>query len=147
MIVPDSSISNGFEIVTNVFGYEEILFLFKSIFKVLHKYNAKCDSSCGLHIHIDKTLNIENKIKKLFGCVDVNTIEMIGLRSLNDYCKMNKTEWSKYHAVNIEGHSTTIEFRFFRCTLILKNIIKYLNFVKNIVLLDENKLLQKYCKK
>jgi hypothetical protein len=135
-IVNDMSIgSQGFEIITNVFGYAEMIFLFKQILKIVTKYNGKCDSACGLHIHIDKTPEIEKKIKELFNCININTIELIGLRSLNDYCKMNTNKWSKYHVVNIEGHVDTIEFRFFRCKLILKNII----------LLNEDELKNKYC--
>ena len=145
MMVKDSSITNGFEIVTNIFGYREQILLFKKVLDIVNKYKGKCDSSCGLHIHVDKTTDIENKIKSLFGCLNQNTLELIGLRSLNNYCKMNQSDWSKYHAVNIEGHTDTIEFRVFRCTLRLKNIIRYLNFAKNIVLLDEDELKRKYC--
>ena len=63
---------------------------------------------------------------------------------MNDYCKMNKTEWSKYHAANISGHTQTIELRFFRCTMILKNIIKYLIFANDIVTKDLSYINKKY---
>lgn len=143
-ITSDLSIKNGFEIVTDVMGIREMCLFFKSLLATLKKYNAKCDSSCGLHIHIDKTPEMEEKVKSLFKIDLQKKFELVGLREMNKYCKMNTSDWSKYHAANITGHVNTIELRFFRCTLVLKNILRYLLFAYYLVTKPLEFIKEKY---
>ena len=62
----DSSISNGFEIITNPMDFDNTMQFWKKVIPILKKYNAFCDGSCGFHLHIEKTPEIESKVKKKF---------------------------------------------------------------------------------
>jgi len=139
----DESVTNGFEIITDILSFEYCVLLFKKIFKILQKYNAKCDSSCGFHIHIDKNNDIKNKIDQIFHPGNQDKLELIGLRSLNEYCKIKIPRVNRYEAINMFNEKT-YELRFFRCTLILKNVIRFLVFTNDLIKMDIHKIIKKY---
>jgi hypothetical protein len=143
-MVPDESIDTGLEIVTDILDYTTMRNVLEEIIPIVKNNYGKCSSNCGFHIHIDKTVEIEEKVKKIFIPSRQKKLELIGLREMNGFCKMNTNNWSKYHAVNTTGYDHTIELRFFRCTLVLSNIVSFLDFARDISLLDYDQFILKY---
>ena len=144
-LMNDSSVGNGigFEIITNPMGFREQALFFKRVLNIIKKYNGFCDSSCGFHIHIDKTDEMVRKVDSITNQID---IELIGKRKLNDYCKLKrKNDSDRYVAINLTNKET-IELRFFRCTLSFKNILTYLLYAHNIVKYSESEFMEKYKK-
>lgn len=144
-LMNDSSVGNGigFEIITNPMGFREQALFFKRVLNIIKKYNGFCDSSCGFHIHIDKTDEMVTKVESITNQID---IELIGKRKLNDYCKLKrKNDNDRYTAVNLTNKET-IELRFFRCSLSFKNILTYLLYAHNIVKYSEIEFMEKYKK-
>lgn len=147
-LMNDSSVGKGgtgigFEIITNPMGFREQALFFKRVLNIIKKYNGFCDSSCGFHIHIDKTDEMVTKVESITNQID---IELIGKRKLNSYCKLKrKNDSDRYTAVNLTNKET-IELRFFRCTLSFKNILQYLLYAHNIVKYSETEFMEKYKK-
>jgi len=128
----------GFEIVTDVFGFENIILLFKKIFKIIKKYNAYCSQKCGFHIHIDNTYDVLEKCKKIFTIENRKSLNLIGLREMNS--SISET------GITVDKHDdfSTIEIRIFRCTTILRNVIKYIIFTNDIITKDIDTINKKY---
>ena len=142
-LMNDDSLNNiGFEIITNPMGFKEQALFFKRVIHIINKYNGFCNSTCGFHIHIDKTDDMVEKVESIINQID---IELIGKRKLNDYCKISKDKDDRYRTINLTNKHT-IELRFFRCTLIFKNILFYLLFAHNLVKLEEIEFITKYKK-
>ena len=101
-------------------------------------------------------------MNKIFIPKNQHIIEKIGFRELNKYNEINDVDrkfsiyasskerkqqydpFSKYHAVNVTGHKHTIEFRFFRCTLDIKEFVKDIMFAADVVNLGYEKIVKKY---
>jgi hypothetical protein len=147
-IVKETSIENGFEIVTDPMNIKHQIILWKILTKILTKYKARCDKTCGLHIHIDKTNNALKSIPLIFYNKNKNKLELIAKRSENKFCMYPNCKQDicvykgKNSAVNIRFNS--IELRIFRCSVIFKNIIKFLKFANDVMVLETDDILTKY---
>jgi hypothetical protein len=140
----DRSLRNGLEIITNVFGAQEIIDVASIIFSIIKNNGGRCDSSCGLHIAIDRTPGMVEKVQELVTEYDLALLPIIGQRSLNDYCKLQFNPSDKYTAFNLTQSDKTIELRFFNCTLDLDEFIQYIQFTSDLVQIPLPQLVRKY---
>lgn len=135
-LVNEADVPSGFEIITDVFGFENIILLFKKIFKIIKKYDAYCTQKCGFHIHIDKTDEVLDKCKKVFTDDNQKSLELIGLRE--------KKGFGSSITVDKHDNFSTIEIRIFRCTTMLRNVIGYIVFTNDLITKDIDTLNKKY---
>lgn len=147
-IEDDSSIDNGFEIVSHPATLEFHMdgFPWKTLTEDLREKGFKSHntSTCGLHIHVGKkTLTESNQIKMgLFVGFNSDNLKILGRRDYNSFChkkelekgnlKSAKYSPSRYEAINFTNEYT-IEFRFFRGTLKYETIIASIQFVHALV--------------
>jgi hypothetical protein len=150
----DGSLNNGFEIVTHPCTLEyhrelEYGELFSWLIK--NKYRSHDTSTCGLHVHINRTYFGKDKlsqdlcISKLLYLFEKywDKVELIARRSSNRYARRflleedetpidlyAKSQASdKYGAVNLK-HKDTVEIRIFKGTLNYDTFISTLEFVE-----------------
>ncbi len=151
----DGSLNKGFEIVTHpmTLKYHKKLFGWRDILTNLISNDGKSHQTdtCGLHIHVSKTLSNLNQWKLvyfMYKCQDM--LKIFSRRKIYRYCefKMPSSYASssnvsgkrnypyisprcddRYTAVNF-NNSKTIEFRFFRGTLKESTFFAALEFSK-----------------
>lgn len=146
----DSSIEDGFEIVTHPFShswYNERKSIFNDLLDTLrdHRFRSYNTSTCGIHIHVTKSYLSGLDIAKLhlFFYQNEELINVISQRNpnnLNQWGKIKKDKKAiydqskkkggseRYTAINLQNHST-IEFRIFRGTLNDSSFHKNIEFV------------------
>jgi len=149
----DGSLNNGFEIVTHPCTLEyhkelEYDELFSWLIK--NKYRSHDTSTCGLHVHINRTYFGNDKlsqdlcISKLLYLFEKywDKVELVARRSSNKYARRflleedetpidlyAKSQASdKYGAINLK-HKDTVEIRIFKGTLNYNTFISTLEFV------------------
>lgn len=163
----DSSIDNGFEIITQPATLEyhnSIKHIYKSLFETLLEdgYVSHDNSTCGLHVHFNRNFFEDNEelyITRLLYLVDKfwDNIVIISRRNkrkmtytkkidmpLQRYIeRANKTGCHDYHyyAINLINNNT-IEFRMFRGTLNINTFLATLQFVNNCILCAKTKTAQ-----
>jgi len=150
----DSSIENGFEVVTHPLSYNFLLEKEKtlqSIFELLKSegFRSYNTSTCGIHIHISKNdishLTLYKMLKLFYENPDFilkisqrNSGRFKQWSSLDDtndsliLKAKNKNSCKRYTAINLKNPET-IEFRIFRGTLDIKSFFKNIEFIKSIV--------------
>ena len=152
----DGSLSDGFEIVTHpcTFEYHRQL-EYETMFDwlVKNKYRSHDTSTCGMHVHINRSYFGEDKltrdlcISKLLYLFEKywDKVELIARRSSNRYARRflleedetpidlyAKSQASdKYGAINLK-HKDTVEIRIFKGTLNYNTYICTLEFVSVI---------------
>ncbi|MBK7105907.1 MAG: amidoligase family protein [Ignavibacteriae bacterium] len=149
----DSSIDDGFEIVTHPFSFEwfkEHKNIFKSLLETLRSngYRSYNTTTCGIHIHISKKYLSGLDLAKLhlFFCQNEGFIKTISQRNPNNLDQWGKIKKDKkaiydqskkkggserYTAINLQNQHT-IEFRIFRGTLNDYSYFKNIEFIAAI---------------
>lgn len=162
----DSSINNGFEIITmpgTIEYHKSRSEDYRKMFQKLVQmgYRSHDDRTCGLHVHFSREYYRDN------GKEHVNTVKLIYLikkfwreimlfsrkdsDAINHYAKcVDESENDFYHHWNCsedhDGHyyalnivnENTIEFRIFRGTLNLKTYMLTLTMVYNMITMAKN---------
>src|SRR4029077_20136994 len=118
-------------------------FLWKVVLSIIANFGGFCSPECGFHIHIDKTQTSLDNVKALFQERCRHKLELVGLRELNRHCGDLENFRDKRCAAFIRDG--TIEIRIFRCSLIYKNILRYLLFANDLSTMQTNILMHKYC--
>lgn len=156
----DGSLSDGFEIVTHpatLFYHQNMDYKRAFDFLVKQGYRAHNTTTCGLHIHFNRSYFGKDKlhqdmcISKLLYVFEkfYKEIELIARRKHNDYARRyylenNDTVFdmytkaknaNKYGAINLK-HEDTIEIRIFKGTLNVETFLITLQFVRNIIKLS-----------
>lgn len=146
----DSSIEDGFEIVTHPFSelwFNDHKFIFVELLNTLrnNRFRSYNTTTCGIHIHISKNYLSGLDIAKLhlFFCQNENFIKTISQRSPNNLDQWGKIKKDKkeiydnskkkgsnerYTAINLQNKNT-IEFRIFRGTTNNNSYFKNIEFV------------------
>ena len=146
----DSSINDGFEVVTHPFSdcwYTEHKSIFNDVLSTLRDngFRSYNTTTCGIHIHITKRYLSGLDIAKLhlFFCENEEFIKVISQRKTNNLDQWGKIKKDKkaiydqskkkggserYTAINLQNHQT-IEFRIFRGTLNENSYHKNIEFV------------------
>lgn len=137
----DSSIDNGYEVVSHPFTFKAFQ---RRDWSKLFTGDIGYDESCGMHVHMSRNafsrLQLFKVVRFIYDYPDF--IEFIGGRSFNQYCEpidkhdvvnkgknVKKKTGNKYHLVNT-SKKNTIEFRFFA------NVEEECDLRKNIEFLD-----------
>lgn len=150
----DGSLSQGFEIVTHpcTLEYHKTL-PYEKVFTWLTEeknYRSHNTSTCGMHVHVNRTYFGGNKLDQDFGISKLlylfekywDKVELIARRGSNQYARRflleedetpidlyAKSQSSdKYGAVNLK-HKDTVEIRIFKGTLNYDTYISTLEFV------------------
>lgn len=134
----DSSVDNGFEIVTHpmTFDYFNNQFPVSDLF--IHRYTRSNDN-CGMHIHMSKSAFGNAQIYKFMNFVHNNQdfITKVAERTPNTYCNAIKKETFIYKAKDKSGSDRdqvnlipkdTIELRIFRGAINEKQYRKNVEF-------------------
>lgn len=132
----DSSIGDGFEIVTHPHTFEEQK-------KLWSKWDAPSGMTsarsgrCGIHVHYSRKgladLHINRMVVFLNAPENLRFIECIAQRSDNSYCKIkpkgitSQGSYDRYEALNL-CNKKTIEFRIFRGNTRKDRILKCIEF-------------------
>ena len=136
----ESSILNGFEIITHPMNMIYHYLITPQILKICKKHNAKVSSRTGIHFHIDKKSIDQEKIKQYFRNKDNKShILSVMNREENTYCKLSGTYTDKYSALRETEH--TLEMRIFGATLDKFQIFKYIAFIETLTRNKEINLL------
>lgn len=156
----DSSIGdNGVEIVSHpaTLDFHIHSGYWEDIFDNINKYQITKNQNCGLHFHINRSLFSKEEIAALDLFVNnkvvAKSLEKIGGRKLNEYCKrVNKTvsNWgrknnNRYTLLNLEN-SKTIEFRFCKSTANINEFYQRLYLIFSIVAFCKKSCVEKYFK-
>jgi len=142
----DSSLSHGFEIITQPMGLDSHTDLWKWL-----KTDAKDGllshktSTCGLHIHVSRALLTPLQISKIVffindpsnrGLIEAvarrydNRFANFKTKKLGDAYKADRRD--RYQAINLDS-SETIEFRIFKGTLKYESIMAAIEFTNALV--------------
>ncbi len=146
----DSSINDGFEVVTHPFSdcwYTENKSIFNDVLSTLRDngFRSYNTTTCGIHIHITKSYlsGLDLAKQHLFFCENEEFIKTISQRKPNNLDQWGKIKKDKkaiydqskkkggserYTAINLQNHQT-IEFRIFRGTLNENSYHKNIEFV------------------
>lgn len=144
----DSSLNNGFELVTHpsTLEYYMTQFPIEQISKGLadNGFKSHNTDTCGLHIHVGKKLltNTDQIKMGLFVGFNADKLKVLGRRDYNHYCHKKEIEKgnlqaakyspSRYEAINFTNDNT-VEFRFFKGTLKHSTILASIQFVHSLV--------------
>ena len=144
----DSSLNNGFELVTHPCTLEYYMkqFPLEQISKGLidNGFKSHNTDTCGLHIHVGKKLltNTDQIKMGLFVGFNSDKLKVLGRRDYNHYCHKKEIEKgnlqaakyspSRYEAINFTNDNT-VEFRFFKGTLKYSTILASIQFVHSLV--------------
>jgi len=146
----DSSIDNGFEVVTHPFTFEwhnKQRSVFEELLETLKNngFRSYNTSTCGIHIHITKSYlsGLDLAKLQLFFCQNEEFIKTISQRQaskLESWGKIKKDKKEiydsskkkggkgRYTAINLQNYHT-VEFRIFRGTLFNNSFFKNIEFV------------------
>jgi hypothetical protein len=149
----DSSLNNGFELVTHPCTLEYYMkqFPLEQISKGLadNGFKSHNTDTCGLHIHVGKKLltNTDQIKMGLFVGFNADKLKVLGRRDYNHYCHKKEIEKgnlqaakyspSRYEAINFTNDNT-VEFRFFKGTLKHSTILASVQFVHSLVKFCKN---------
>lgn len=153
----DGSLTNGMEFASMPCSleYHKKEMKYKEMFEYLdkHGYKAHDTSTCGLHIHADRSYLGKSELvqqltisKILYILEKFNDEICVIARRDNRYCRFvgknevnksldklyDKYKKDKYVALNL-AHDASIEFRCFKGTLKYETFILTLEFVKDII--------------
>lgn len=148
----DSSLNNGFELVTHPLSQAWIVknqHKIKIILDTLKNATAKSynTSTCGMHVHVSKNaisllqlvkivkffIEQKNFILKLSQRKAANLQRWASLDFSNKFVKYVKEKnSSRYVAINLQNQNT-IEFRIFRGTLKFESFMKNLEFLFSLL--------------
>jgi hypothetical protein len=145
----DSSLSNGFEIVSHPFSKKWFYAhqnLFRNLLTLVYENGGKVNSGAGLHIHISRQ-GLTNKTKaKLFYFINERNnrsfMTQVSGRSNDQYCKYFDSipllslegmacleeRSGKHEAVNWK-HDNTLEVRVFKSTTTSRKLFGRLEFL------------------
>lgn len=160
----DSSLDDGFELVTHPFTYDFYKSTLKAEFVEILKtfinagYESFTPGTCGIHIHMSKsaftTIHLYKFLK--FFYENLNFIHLISQRNENSnsaHCSWGKNKeqvypkdccclakekrgYQRYTAVNLQNPDT-IEVRIFRGTLFAPSFHKNIEFLRSLFLFTE----------
>ena len=153
----DGSLRDGFEIVTHPMSYPYLkeTKLFENTLRELRKGGCKALVTCGMHIHISKSIFTSLHLFKLMKLVYENEYLFLKLAerskrradrwaSFNEkrqkniiYYAKEKYKSSKYEAINLCNRST-IEFRFMKSNLALAKFNKNIEIVLSAIEFSRN---------
>ena len=142
----DSSISHGFEIVTQPMGLDNHALFWQwvkdpQLSRGLLSHNT---STCGLHIHVTKAGLTKMQISKVIAFINhpdnKQLIETVARRYNSSYAQLfrkklgtaHRDQNSRYEAVNMEP-GRTVEFRLFRGTLKYESMMSAIEFVNALL--------------
>lgn len=150
----DSSLKNGFEIVTAPAEYRLHYKKWQPFFDKVKEYKSDYGmksfdtTTCGMHIHFSRNAATEIQLAKimcfLHNPVNKNFVETIAGRPANSYCKYTPKTFAtaeretrsvsgdRYQALNITNKSTA-EVRIFKGTLKQSSFFKNLEFVHALI--------------
>lgn len=146
----DSSVPNGFEIVSHPFtlAYAHKELKLQKILKWMKEqgFDSEKSGSCGFHIHLSKDFFEELDITKLRAFFKVNAKKLHKLSKRGEtgtsYYKFEETsiedilnnvpQSGRYWALNLNSSENTLELRLFRGTLDTKRVIALLQFAEAI---------------
>jgi len=138
----DSSVRNGFEIVTIPTKYSKIAKLWQPFFDNIPKGLVGYVGQAGMHVHVTRNGITEHGIRNLSVFLNakdnLGLIELVSNRKLNRFCKQNpymtygskpayKAE-DRYTILNT-SRVNTIEFRSFKSTISFDRFLRNLEFV------------------
>ncbi len=156
----DCSVYNGVEIVSHpaTLDFHIHSGYWKDIFDNINKYQITKNQNCGLHFHINRSLFSKEEIAALDLFVNnkiiSKSLEKIGGRKLNEYCKRIKSKtvcnWgrrnnNRYSLLNLEN-SKTIEFRFCKSTTNINEFYQRLYLIFSIIAFCKKSCVEKYFK-
>jgi hypothetical protein len=141
----DGSLSHGFEIISNPMGLDTHTEFWQwlnddSLVKGLRSHDT---STCGLHIHINKSALTTMQIDKMNVFINhpdnAELIEKISRRYSTGYARINAKKlgsahnsYERYEALNITNQHT-IEMRIFKGTLKYTSLMAALEFANALV--------------
>jgi hypothetical protein len=120
----------GFEIVTDPMNLKQHMILWKVLIPIIKTFQGYCDTSCGFHVHIDKTQISLKNVTEIFTYNDPKFLQSIGRRQSNLYCRP-RMGYNKTCGANIG--KKTIELRIFRCSLVYTTILRFLLFANKLM--------------
>lgn len=143
IIKSDSSIVNGFEIVSVPAKPSKIAGLWEPFFKNVPKGLVGYRGNCGMHVHVTRRALSSELIRKLSVFLNskenIKLIEYASSRHLNRYCKQNPylsigdkvalTASDRYTILNTT-RTDTIEFRSFKSTIRFDQFKRNIEFVR-----------------
>jgi hypothetical protein len=115
-------------------------YCWESILEILSNAEMYVDSGCGLHIHCDPRSDIEKIKIALLVYGNQSYLETIGMRMWTSYCKSKVVDLDgngvldstdRHEAVNFT--CDTVEFRFFKSTLNVSQLIRCIETTNNIL--------------
>lgn len=144
VLMRDSSLVNGFEIVTNPMTKEYVYNNFKcsitntmNYLKSTNKY--KCYNKGGIHIHVSKNMisfetsailhGLLNKQYQYFWLIITQRHET----QLNKWAKLYPCDDERYQALNHDYRTGTYEFRIFNSSLRIDRIYKNIDVVYSLI--------------
>jgi hypothetical protein len=150
----DSSLDNGFEIVSHPFtlSYGKRRMKFKKILQHLRSNGFSSEENCGLHVHLSKAFFTKEDITNLriFFLVCKDEIYKLSQRDEVSYCKFEDEIYDledlledpeqndRYWALNLNSNqSGTIEIRVFSGTLNEKRFMSALEFAESVSLFSK----------
>lgn len=162
----DSSIPNGLEMISQPATFNYHLSKkegYENLFNFISEmgYKSHSLSSCGLHIHFNKTFygnNVDLCTINLLYLVEKywKDIVLLSRRNYNSLVRYADKYYQKpeevlhtiksnryyhnmrYHAVNLTNDNT-IEFRMYRGTLLIDDFLATLEFTRNLILAAKDK--------
>jgi hypothetical protein len=150
----DSSLDNGFEIVTHPFSwnwFEENKNLFKDLSKLLIRRGMRAYNCgrAGIHVHVSRNQISDLTIAKLliFFYSEPDLIQLISQRTKSSFNSWSNILYQKNRIYDIANKKysidrnsainlynlNTVEFRSFRSNLRYDRILKNIQFVKSII--------------
>ena len=137
----DGSIEHGFELVSHPATLKFHQKVWKNVCKAMKANGCREGSSCGIHIHVNKSFFPDESHRLLLGlffALNEKEIVKIARRSASRWAKFKKIkpldltavlkDTERYEAINW-GNSATIEFRIFATAIDDKIICADLEFV------------------
>jgi hypothetical protein len=134
----------GFEIITDQMNFQMQVFMWRTLLPILQSFSAKCTEDTEFHVHLDKTKNVLFNVKCLFNSKCTSKLNAVAMRDIEKFYYINGNFDSKQCAVFVSP-TKGVEIRIFKCSLILKDILKFLIFCNDIYEMDSVELLHKYC--
>ena len=152
----DGSLNYGFETISNPMSYEFMRNnnIIERITNALNDNGMEATGRCGVHIHVSRTEEVDNKIPQIIMFLENNKD---GVRKLSDRSRSSFNRWcdfytseneinllesmyialntdcdERYHMLNITNNNT-IEFRLFAGTLNSDYILGYIQFAQILV--------------
>lgn len=141
----DTSIPNyGFEIVSHpatAMAHKSIM-PWRSIFERLKELDIQSTDNCGIHFHVNRSFFEDDNIRTADFIVNEfsDLMSIAGERAFNRYCiKRSKTvscwgrsDTSEHHdSLNLTSKNT-LEFRFFKSTTDIENLMNKVDFIKHL---------------